>query len=62
MTEVIFGKEWWKMTEEEYNNGKIAVKALLNTRELDAGIKEVRSCWSSRRRRRRRRRRRSRRS
>jgi hypothetical protein len=41
MTEVIFPKEWWTMTPEDYNSAKIALKALLSTRDLDAGIKEV---------------------
>jgi len=47
MTEVIFQKEWWKMSEEDYNNGKLAIKSLL-TRDLDAGVKEVskRIFWS----------------
>jgi hypothetical protein len=41
MPEVIFEKEWWKMSKEEYDNGRIAVRSLLNTRDLDVGIKEV---------------------
>jgi hypothetical protein len=47
MTEVIFPKEWWKMTKDEYNNGLIALKALLNTRDLEVGIKEVSKVFES---------------
>ena len=41
MTEVIFPKEWWKMPKEEYNLARIELKFLLKTRDIDAGVMEV---------------------
>ena len=40
MTEVLFPKEWWKLTPEQYSEAKIALKGLL-ARVLDVGTKEV---------------------
>ncbi len=41
MPEIIFPKDWWKMTPSDYESAKITFKSLLQSRELDAGIKQV---------------------
>jgi hypothetical protein len=41
MPEIIFPKEWWKMSQEDYQTAKIALKSLLSVKDVDAGIKQV---------------------
>ncbi len=40
MPEVLFPEKWWKLTTEEYNDAKTALKALI-AKEADSGNAEV---------------------
>ncbi len=40
MPEVLFPEKWWKLTPEEYNDAKTALKALI-AKEADSGNAEV---------------------
>jgi hypothetical protein len=41
MPEVLFPEKWWKLSPEEYNDAKTALKGLI-AKEADSGNAEVR--------------------
>ncbi len=47
MPEVLFPEKWWRLSHEEYNEARIALKALI-AKDPDSGNAEVRSSTKGR--------------